>query len=242
MRGLAAGILCLGLVGAAWAGWSWVSPPDPIVPEEGVVVAAPTTSAPSAGATPTLLPGSPAPATGAAASTSAPAAGGSTVDGTVAEQPLHPATATRVLRFEAPSAGYASDVGTMAIANTGAIKPPDFQHLWWIRDRGVIPSSPATDTAYLACHTDAKKAVSAVPCNRVSLENTPVGSTITVTTDAETLTYRVVQSRKILRDDFAHDDEVWGVRPGRLVWVSCYLADGRRSEFNLVVIAELVKP
>lgn len=146
---------------------------------------------------------------------------------------------TTVLRFEIPSAGYSSEVATMEIANAGVINPPDFRRTWWIRDRGVAPSSQATDTTYLACHTDAAKAVSAVPCNGVHLDNVPLGSPITVTTDVETLQYTVIQARKVPRDAFAHDTEVWDVNPGRLVWVSCYLSDGRRSDFNLVVVAEL---
>ena len=172
--------------------------------------------------------GSPTPAASVAPTTDSP--------GTPAAQVPEP---KEVLRFEIPSAGYSSEVGTMAIADSGAIKPPDFQHLWWIRDRGVVPSSQATDTSYLACHTDAAKAVSAVPCNGVSLDKVPVGSTINVTTDVETLRYSVIQARKVPRDAFANDTEVWDINPGRLVWVSCYLSEGRRSDFNLVVIAEL---
>ena len=78
-----------------------------------------------------------------------------------------------------------------------------------------------------------------MPCNGVSLDKVPVGSTINVTTDVETLRYSVIQARKVPRDAFANDTEVWDINPGRLVWVSCYLSEGRRSNSNLVVIAEI---
>lgn len=232
---MTAGILGLGLLAGAWAGWSWLSPPDPVDPTEGVVVA--STATPS-GLRPTSAashPPEPTPSVAPGTSSSVPEAAAR-----VTPTP-NPQQGTRVLRFELPSAGYASDVGTMEVADKGAISPPDFRRTWWIRDRGVLPSAAATDTTYLACHTDAKKAVTAVPCNKVNLGNVPVGADVRVTTDTEQLTYRITDARKIPRDDFASDAAVWGVNPGRLVWVSCYLSEGRRSDFNIVVIAELVR-
>ena len=150
--------------------------------------------------------------------------------------------ATHVRRVELPSAGYASEVGTMAIADAGVIDPPDFVRTWWIEDRGVAPSSRATDTTYLACHTDSARPAAAVPCNAVQIEDVPPGSKVLVETDTEQLSYTVVQARKVPRDEFADDPEVWDVNPGRLVWVSCYLSEGRRTDFNVVVIAELDRP
>lgn len=150
--------------------------------------------------------------------------------------------ATSVRRIELPSAGYSSEVGTMAIADAGTIDPPDFVRTWWIQDRGAAPSSQATDTTYLACHTDAARPAAAVPCNAVGIDDVPVGSKVLVETDVESLEYTVTQVRKVPRDEFAHDKEVWEVNPGRLVWVSCHLSGGRRSADNLVVIAELDRP
>lgn len=144
-----------------------------------------------------------------------------------------------VVQFDLPSAGYSSPVRTMDIADSGVIDPPDFEHTWWIRDRGAAPSSTAADTSYFACHTHSGKAASVVPCNDVSLDNVPVGSQVNVTTDVEELTYTVTQARKVPRDEFEHDTDIWDVNPGRLVWISCHLEDGRYSEFNFVVIAEL---
>lgn len=217
-RGLTA-VATIGLVLSvlllAWTAWSWWSPPE----------AAPEAAASTATA--------PAPVTPSPDAVPATASDPPTVE------PTQPPEPTEVLRFEIPSANYTSDVRVMEIADSGVINPPDFVHTWWIRDRGVLPGSAAEDTTYLACHTDSKKAVSAVPCNGVGLDNVPVGSTINVTTDAEDLSYTVTQARKVPRDDFAHDTEVWDVNPGRLVWVSCYIGGGRRTDFNLVVIAEL---
>lgn len=148
-------------------------------------------------------------------------------------------SATQVLRVELPAAGYAQDARTMEIADSGVINPPDFQHMWWIRDRGTVPNSNPSDTAYLACHTNAAKATSVVPCNQLSLENTQPGSAVHVATDTEQLTYTVTSTRKVLRDDFASDRAVWDINPGRLVVISCFLSEGRRTDYNIVVIAEL---
>lgn len=231
-RRAAAGLLGLGILAAAWAGWAWLSPAD-VSP-----LGSPATAVqPSGSASPGARPAA-APTPGTRAPTTAPSPRQTvTPTGT---PPGRDVAASRVDRFEFPTAGYSSDVKTMAVGDAGAIIPPDFRNTWWIRDRGVAPSSRATDTTYLACHTDAKKSASAVPCNRVTLDNVPVGAEVRVTTDAEQLTYRITDARKVARDDFASDAEVWGVHPGRLVWVSCYLSEGRRSDFNIVVIAELV--
>lgn len=228
VRRLAAASLGLGLVAMAWSGWSWFAPEpgDPVASAPPPVATPDRTSTPDRTATPLgELDADPPPGTAAPPMAPQPA-------------PTPAAPGSRVLRLEFPTAGYASDVGTMAVADQGAIKPPDFQHAWWISDRGVLPSSTATDTAYLACHTDAKKSALTVPCNRVSLDNMPTGAAVHVTTDTERLTYTVVEARKVARDAFASDAEVWAERPGRLVWVSCYLSDGRRSGYNIVVIAE----
>ncbi len=51
----------------------------------------------------------------------------------------------------------------------------------------------------------------------------------------------MVTSVKLVdKDEFANDPEIWGVHPGRLVWVTCYLENGKLSQYNAVVIAELV--
>ncbi len=209
-------VLSVSLLG--WAGWAWLAPPG-AAPTASATVTAPAAPSPTARQSrPPTVSAAPTPSATPAATVPDP---------------------TQVLRLEIPSAGYSSEVGTMAIAGSGVINPPDFRRTWWIEDRGVAPSSRATDTTYLACHTDSAKATSAVPCNGVSLDNVPLGSTVNVTTDVEQLRYTVVQARKVPRDAFAQDNEVWDVNPGRLVWVSCYISGGRRTDFNLVVIAEL---
>ncbi|HHT11712.1 MAG TPA: hypothetical protein GX013_00890 [Propionibacterium sp.] len=146
---------------------------------------------------------------------------------------------SHVVSFSLPTAGYTSEVHTMDIADSGVIDPPDYEHTWWIRDRGVAPSSAATDTTYLACHTHSGKSAQVVPCNMVTPDTVLPGSEVQVTTDVEELTYEVIDARTIPRDEFEHDAEIWDVNPGRLVWISCYLEDGRYSDYNFVVIAEL---
>lgn len=205
--------LVLSVLLLAWAAWSWWSPPEGTAPE---------TPAVGSGASPSV------------AATRPPASAGELdPTGTWFVPP------SEVRRLQIPSAGYDSEVGTMAIADSGVINPPDFRRTWWIRDRGVAPSSQATDTTYLACHTDAAKATSAVPCNGVGSANVQVGGKVLVETDTEQLSYTITQARQVPRDEFARDTEVWDVNPGRLVWVSCYLSEGRRTDFNFVVIAEL---
>lgn len=157
-----------------------------------------------------------------------------------ASAPAAPAAQpTTVQRVELPVAGYSSEARIMEIADSGVIDPPDFTHVWWVRDRGVAPSRGATDTAYLACHTHSGRSAADVPCNRISPEAIPVGSPLTVTTDVEQLTYTVTSVKLVAKDEFADDEEIWGVHPGRLVWVTCYLENGQLSDFNAVVIAEL---
>lgn len=190
---------------------------------------APLPEAPGLPAVTASAPTTPGGPTPAASGTTGPAVG-----------TLHPVAApTEVRHVRIEAAGFDSDVRTMEIAGSGLINPPDFFHVWWIRDRGVAPSSSATDTAYLACHTNQGKDVSVVPCNDLQPERVPVGAIVEVTTDVETLRYAVTSAHTIPRSDFADDPQVWDVNPGRLVWVNCYLADGRRSDFNAVIIAEL---
>lgn len=147
--------------------------------------------------------------------------------------------ASHVKSFSLPTAGYTSEVPTMEIAGWGVIDPPDYEHTWWISDRGEAPSSTATDTTYFACHTYSGKSSEAVPCNVVTPDSVPVGSEVIVATDTEELRYTVTQTRMVPRAQLEDDKDVWDVNPGRLVWISCYLDGGRYSDYNLVVIAEL---
>lgn len=54
-----------------------------------------------------------------------------------------------------------------------------------------------------------------MPCNGVSIDNVPVGSDVTVSTDVEELTYTVTAARKVPPGEFEHDAEIWDVNPGR---------------------------
>lgn len=154
--------------------------------------------------------------------------------------PVGRVLASGVESVELPAAGYASEARIMEIADSGVIDPPDFTHVWWVRDRGVPPGRGAADTAYLACHTHSRRTADEVPCNKISPERIPAGSEIHVTTDVERLTYMVTSVKLVDKDEFANDPEIWGVHPGRLVWVTCYLENGKLSQYNAVVIAELV--
>lgn len=147
---------------------------------------------------------------------------------------------TEVLSIELPRIAYTSRVPTMAVKETGSIDPPGFRHTYWVGDRGVMPSASATDTTYFACHTNPRKSAYAVPCNRVP-GTVRVGDEVVVRTDAATLRYEITQARNVRRDAFASDRDVWDVNPGRLVWVTCYLSGGNRTDFNFVIIAELVR-
>ncbi|MDO5676939.1 MAG: hypothetical protein Q4G35_05470 [Propionibacteriaceae bacterium] len=229
---IAATVFAFSALLLAWVAWQWFSPPEAAKPlQASPTPAVSTRPTPAASPKPTPTAASSAP------QALPPITASPSPEPTTPPPP--PAAPTDVRTFEIPSAAYSSEVGTMEIANSGVINPPDFEHTWWIKDRGVIPSSQATDTTYLACHTHSRKSAAVVPCNKVTLENVPIGSQVTVVTDTETLTYTVIQARKVPRTQFEHDADIWDINPGRLVWISCYLEGGRYSEFNIVVIAEL---
>lgn len=210
-----------------------VASPMPVASPTATSVASPAaTPAPSGVASPTPAP------TASPASTQANSA--TPPRPSPVPSPVGRVLASGVESVELPAAGYASEARTMEIADSGVIDPPDFTHVWWVRDRGVPPGRGAADTAYLACHTHSRRTADEVPCNKISPERIPAGSEIHVTTDVERLTYMVTSVKLVDKDEFANDPEIWGVHPGRLVWVTCYLENGKLSQYNAVVIAELV--
>lgn len=137
-----------------------------------------------------------------------------------------------------PAAGYYGRLDTMTVEPQGYINPPTFDRTFRITDRGVQPSAKAKDTTYVACHTNARKSVASVPCNALP-DAVDEGDDVYITKGETTLRYTVTQAKRVRRAEFEHDQEVWGVHPGRLVWVTCYIADRRRTDFNYVVIAEI---
>ncbi|WP_147675116.1 sortase family protein [Nigerium massiliense] len=144
----------------------------------------------------------------------------------------------RPVYAELPAQGYRSDTPMMTIGTSGVIHPPDFSHLFWIADRGVAPAADAADTAYFACHTNSKRSADEVPCNKLS-GAVKRGDRLTIGLERGRLQYTVTSARAVARDQFATDQESWGVHPGRLVWVSCYLENGRRTAFNYVITAQV---
>lgn len=136
------------------------------------------------------------------------------------------------------AAGYSARLSTMALGKAPAIDPPNFSDIFAISDLGALPSRAATNTVYVACHTNANASAADVPCNLLS-DHVSVGDVIRVRSDGETLTYRVTHPFSVLRTALATNAEVWAVHPGRLVWITCYLEDGHRSAYNLVIVAEL---
>lgn len=144
----------------------------------------------------------------------------------------------RPVSIQLPAIGFSSATPAMSVDPEGVINPPDFFRTFWISDRGGAPNAHAQDTTYFACHSNSKKSIEDVPCNRLS-GNVRPGDTITVNLEKGSLAYKVTDARQVRRAEFASQDDIWGVHPGRLVWVTCYIQEGLRTDFNYVVIAEL---
>jgi hypothetical protein len=181
-------------------------------------------------ALPTPSPARPAPSaslvTAPTSGSAAPTASGSVATGTPS-------------RIRIPETGFDVRTLSMAIADSGQIDPPGFADVYWITDRGSAPGTNATDTTYFSCHTNHSASVADVPCNALS-ESVRVGQHVVVTNASGQITYRVAAVRQVPRTAFA-DDRVWDVTPGRLVWVTCYLENNQRTDFNLVIEADVVR-
>lgn len=151
-------------------------------------------------------------------------------------------TATSVARGKPVSIdlvelGYSSRTPRTYVEPANAIIPPDFQHTFWLADRGVAPAPAAKDTTYFACHTNSRKSVRTVPCNALSDRVQP-GQTVRVTLEQGNVDYEVTKTMRVRRSDLADNQEVWGVHPGRLVWVTCYITERRRTDYNFVIVAQ----
>ena len=97
------------------------------------------------------------------------------------------------------------------------------------------PGSPGTDTVYVLgrVRTDRDSAFAALP-------RLVVGGTVSIQTDAGTMTYRVTRSALTREDTLGNDPLFTARRPGRLVLVGIrYDASGNRLPQALVVTAEL---
>lgn len=210
LRRLAVAVLVLGLL-AADAESSSLDDSAPPVVESSASVSAPTIAVtPSVSDTPT------------------------------AQQHISPLNVTipvaPVVEIAYPAVGYKSSVLPMTIGGTGVITPPDFAHTFRVTDRGSDPGTTVGDTTYFACHTHSKRYV---PCNLLISGNPQLGQEIIVTTGAGKLVYRVSEILDIPADKLASNQEVWGVNPGRLAWITCLYVDGKQTGSNRVIIAQL---
>jgi len=210
LRRLAVAVLVLGLL-AADAESSSLDDSAPPVVESSASVSAPTIAVtPSVSDTPT------------------------------AQQHISPLNVTipvaPVVEIAYPAVGYESSVLPMTIGGTGVITPPDFAHTFRVTDRGSDPGTTVGDTTYFACHTHSKRYV---PCNLLISGNPQLGQEIIVTTEAGKLVYRVSEILDIPADKLASNQEVWGVNPGRLAWITCLYVDGKQTGSNRVIIAQL---
>jgi hypothetical protein len=97
------------------------------------------------------------------------------------------------------------------------------------------PGSPGTDTVYVMgrVRTDRDSAFAPLP-------RLVAGSTVSIRTDAGTMTYTVTRSALARHDSLGEDPLFTTHRPGRLVLVGIrYDASGNRLPEDLVVTAEL---
>ena len=161
-------------------------------------------------------------------------------DTPTAQQHISPLNVTipvaPVVEIAYPAVGYESSVLPMTIGGTGVITPPDFAHTFRVTDRGSDPGTTVGDTTYFACHTHSKRYV---PCNLLISGNPQLGQEIIVTTEAGKLVYRVSEILDIPADKLASNQEVWGVNPGRLAWITCLYVDGKQTGSNRAIIAQL---
>jgi hypothetical protein len=107
-----------------------------------------------------------------------------------------------------------------------------------VADKGVQPSSDASDTVYVGCHTSVSHGPQQYPCDVLTRAVQP-GFHVIATTDAGTLTYVVDKTRSIPYADFAPDVETWAIVPKRLVFVMCDILDGTPTHMNYVIYATL---
>ena len=198
---------------------------------------------------------------GALAGCQPPPAGGPSPEPTPAtSQPLTPPA-----EAPTPSVASASDVGVVAaelrriavpevdfsqpvspltsVAMGNAINPPLYAPgrpsvPIRVADKGVQPSSDASDTVYVGCHTSASHGPEQYPCDTLTRAVKP-GFHIVATTDAGTLTYVVDKTRSIPYAAFASDAETWAVVGKRLVFVMCDILDGTPTHMNYVIYATL---
>ena len=134
--------------------------------------------------------------------------------------------------------GYEADVSQMTTDN-GVVDPPTKELTYRVTDRGSQPGEDANNTVYMACHSATR---SFAPCNTVYKE-AAVGQTISLTTEAGQLTYRIESIETLSKDgEFENSEKVRSKVPGRLVLVTCLQRGiGRSSAENFVVFAQLIE-
>jgi hypothetical protein len=168
-------------------------------------------------------------------------------DPTIPTQPATPTTdsAGRVvagaffLTVQTHSGDISADVSPISVASNEPVDPPHYTAAqWntavWVR-QSSYPSAPSAGTSYVyghACHYHV--------CSFTNLKDAGLGDTVTVTTAASTLVYRIGRiglspRAAISLPLWASDSSV----PNRLILVTCAYEQGDTSTDNLVVVAYL---
>lgn len=140
-------------------------------------------------------------------------------------------------RFQVPSVHLDVPLGALSEVD-GAITPPGFTSVYWVRNRGVAPHDADLGTVFVATHSLRGGAIG--PGNYlidVDAGRAALGEGAEVIVDGEH--YRVVESREVGKSDLAAAAHVWADVPGRLVIITCLQvpADTPSTE-NVVIIAE----
>ena len=149
-----------------------------------------------------------------------------------------PVKAGEITHFAIPAAKVDASGATMAVGNTGVIRPPEYHLVYRVTDKGVKPATKAKDTVYLACHTHSRRTAKSVPCNNVPTK-AEKGQQMVVTTTKGTLYYTIDSVRRINKNALAQDQQVGAVKPGRLGLITCDFPPGNPGDDNVVVIAHL---
>ena len=139
-------------------------------------------------------------------------------------------------RFEVPSVKLDVPLGALTEAE-GAIKPPGFTSVYWVRNRGVGVHSADKGTVFVVTHS--LRGGGVAPGNylidvRRGTSSLRPGAELIV----DGIHYTLDETQPIPKSQIADDASVWANTPNRLVVITCLqVPAGTASVDNLVITA-----
>ena len=138
--------------------------------------------------------------------------------------------------FRVPSIKLKVAIGSVNDVN-GVMNPPNFQSVFWVRNRGVSLDNAEQGTVFMVTH--AVQGGSA-PGNIMQAKGQVVlkpGDTI----QANQRTYEYESSQIIPKTEIGDHEDIWANTPGRLLVITCVLNPaGGIAVDNMVIVAKLV--